>query len=88
MINRMDREALRARWYGALSDMKVFWRRDEVASLLTDLEWTLDELDRLDGKSVAAVAGVWPKKKGGPVKRKAMRELADATAMVGHAETI
>ncbi len=50
MIPTKDRLAIRAKYLRATRDKRAFWRQSEIASFLNDLEWVLDELDRLEEK--------------------------------------
>ncbi len=50
MIAIKDRLAIRTRYLRARNDKRAFWRQSEIASFLNDLEWVLDELDRLEEK--------------------------------------
>ncbi len=50
MITTNDRAAVRARWLRATKDKRAFWRQTEINAFLADLEWILDEIDRLEDR--------------------------------------
>lgn len=64
MLGANDRVAVRERLHGVIQDNRPVVKRSELLAIGSDLEWALDEIDRLQDKLDKATGGAKPRKAG------------------------